>query len=446
MKDKIVVYIEVVIFLILTPVTAAVNLSLVVFLSRYHRAHDDIVSMVMLSLAVIDTGFGAIIPTSVAIIDVVRLASPHVVLPQALAMCQGSLYIAGIHASEWHLAAMSALKCYNIVRPLQTAEGIWSSTRPRNALIVILWTSGWAPVLAANAAGLRWAFFDPAIGLAVMSPDSETAITGLRYYHTILLATTSTAIVAANIKIITVVRIHHIAIAITNSPAASSPVASSSPVFVSSVSVIKTARDADDHRGGQHLSSPASAVIGAPARSKQRFRKSPFSWSTTVRSARSLFVLCIAYYVICLPLFVNSWVDTTTLPVWYRVGSRTLFFCGPLLNSLLYITLYTTSTRRDYIRTMLPHVVVEGCIRLGTNAASDCSPAKKSRRWRQERHNRRRRRIGLVRVRSVNRCSGAVTDARAGRETSRNVSSRHRQRINDIGWRRLALTSVWVPV
>ena len=66
-----------------------------------------------------------------------------------------------------------------------------------------------------------------------------------------------------------------------------------------------------------------------------------------IRSARSLFVICVVFYVTYIPM--NLLFLVAGLPSWYYIGSRWLLLSSPMVNSLLYIFLYR-STQRDFRR------------------------------------------------------------------------------------------------
>ena len=70
-------------------------------------------------------------------------------------------------------------------------------------------------------------------------------------------------------------------------------------------------------------------------------------WTARIRSARSLFVICIAYYVTDIQINLSNFVSV--LPSCYLVGSRWILFSSSLVNGLLYILVYK-STRRDFRR------------------------------------------------------------------------------------------------
>ena len=71
------------------------------------------------------------------------------------------------------------------------------------------------------------------------------------------------------------------------------------------------------------------------------------SWRASVKSARSLFVICIAFYVTYLPCSVIN--VGFYLPPWYTVGARWIMLSSSLVNSTLYIMLYR-STRKNFRR------------------------------------------------------------------------------------------------
>lgn len=72
-------------------------------------------------------------------------------------------------------------------------------------------------------------------------------------------------------------------------------------------------------------------------------------WAASIRSARSLFFIGLAFYVSYIPTIVINQVDSGAVPIWFIFAIRTLEYVSPITNSLLYILLYR-STRRYIAR------------------------------------------------------------------------------------------------
>ena len=152
---------------------------LVIYLVRSRNAGQDIVAMVMLSLAVSDFGVGAIVPCSTAVFSFLADGAT-VSIPGTVVATQGSISHACATCSIWHLALMSAFKCYIIVRPL--THGAFLTDRRRNAAIAAVWAANIFYIVVANLAGVRWALH-PLVHYAVPTVNPK-ASTGLRYFET----------------------------------------------------------------------------------------------------------------------------------------------------------------------------------------------------------------------------------------------------------------------
>ena len=292
-------YFEGILYLLLVVGSLLVNIPLIVFLWQNLSSREDVVSTVMVSLTVSDLLHGTVAPglgTANAILTPQRVPYPLIVF-------QGSARHILMFSSVWHLALMSALKCYIIARPL-TYSAVLTAGR-RNALVAAIWTAVVVTIVGADLVGVRWTV-DPLTNL-VAPTGNPTMTIGFRNFESgFMIGVPSVVIFVAYAKIFFVVRHHQVTIA-------------SLAVVVST--------DA----GGR-----PSATTGGHA-----------GWSVSVRSARSLFVICIAFYVTYLPSSITN--VGLTLPVWYLVGARLLLLNGSILNSLLYILLYK-STRKNFRR------------------------------------------------------------------------------------------------
>ena len=279
-----------IVLLFLAVGAAAVHIPLVILILRSHSAREDIISMVMLSLSISDL-LSSLTLTTLSIVSLIQPA----VIPYPLAFVIGNLAQLLINVSIWHLAAMSALKCYIIVRPLTYAAVL--TDRLRYVVVAGIWAATVVAVTAANAAGVRWAL-DPIIHIA-QPVGNQTAF---RYYQNFAYdGVSAVIIVVANAKILLVVRQHHLAIGALNAAAAAT----------------------GSTGNGNHA-----------------------SWMSSVRSARSLFLMCVAYYatyVLGTPLFHAGFVP----PVWYYAGVVWLVASAPVVNGLLFVFLYK-STRSDF--------------------------------------------------------------------------------------------------
>ena len=117
---------------ILAVCTFSVNVPLAVFLARSERYRDDVVAMVMLWLSVSDLVVGFVVPAVSSVYAGRRLSSAADV-SYPLLFVHGSLLHVCYYCSIWHLALMSALNCYVIVRPLKAADEL--TDRVRRSLV-----------------------------------------------------------------------------------------------------------------------------------------------------------------------------------------------------------------------------------------------------------------------------------------------------------------------
>ena len=286
-------YVEGALYLLLFISSLLVNIPLVMLLLRNRASRDDIVSMVMVSLSVSDIGHGTIAP---GIGTVIAWMQPKQV-PSWLVLVQGSARHIFMFNSVWHLALMSALKCYIIIRPLTFGSVL--TERLRNVLIGALWTVIVAVIIGADLVGVRWTV-DPLSNLAQPNGNPKMTTSFRNFESGLLMGVPSLVIFVAYVKILSVVRQHHVTIA--------------------NQTIIKVDSD-------------------LPTMNNQG------TWSASIKSARSLFFICIAFYITYIPSTVNN--TGYALPDWYQIGTRWLLVNSSLANSLLYILLYK-STRKHF--------------------------------------------------------------------------------------------------
>lgn len=278
-------------YLLISVVTASANIPLAIFLARSGKAREDVVSTAMLSLTVSDLCLGTVVTAASAVFAWIQ---PTVVVNAALVV-QGSLWHACTICSICHLALMSALKCFIIVRPM-TYAGVLTD-RFRTVVIVLIWIGTFVVVLGANIAGARW-MMDRYVYLAALVPNRDVSI-GLRFLETcVIFAASSIVMIISYVKIFFVVRQHHL-------------------------------------RLGQLDAISTSAA--------QRTQNQ--GWTASIRSARSLFVVCIAFYLCYIPANVNN--IGFALPYWFLIASRWIILSSALINSLLYVVC-NRSTRREF--------------------------------------------------------------------------------------------------
>ena len=132
--------------------TMFVNVPLFVFLTWNRHARKHILSTVMLSLAICDLCLGAIV-CSMAVIWTAQIPSNNLMLSVL-----GDVAFVIRNCSLWHLAAMSAFKCYIIVKPL-TCFAV-STIRRRLLVIGALWIGCVMVIAGAHIGGLKW-MIDP---------------------------------------------------------------------------------------------------------------------------------------------------------------------------------------------------------------------------------------------------------------------------------------------
>ena len=289
-----------VLFLISTA-SIVVNVPLINFLLRNIAAREDIVSMVMLSLV----ASGLLCTLTTFACAIVNLCQPTVV-PYLVIFFFGNFAHLAIRITMWHLAAMSAMKCYIIVRPLSYPTML--TNRVRNVVIAAIWIAEVIVLFGANLGGVRWVL-DPYL-YVTGSVGNPTANFGLRTFDIVVgFIASGLIIIVSDVKILFVVRQHH--------------------------------RNVGNVNAGIFLDNQQGSVQG---------------WLASVRSARSLFIMCVAYILAYVPITVVNRSDTV-VPLWYKVGVVWLVALTPVANSLLYIILYK-STRRDFVKMYFGRLVV----------------------------------------------------------------------------------------
>ena len=277
--------------------TFIVDVPLMIFLVSNSKQDGDVVTTVMISLTVSDL----VASTSVNSLTAVSAWIKPVEIPYPLLLLQGSLWHVCTYVSIWNLAIMSTLKCYIIVRPLTYSTVLTS--RRRDILIAAVWIVVLITIVGANISGVGWVS-DPTMSVSVVRGQDGRR---LRYFELVaMVIVPGCTALACYTKILFIVRQQHIGIlnSITNQ---------------------------------------------APAGNSGSIQ----SLMTSVRSARSLFVICFAYYICYIPAQFNG--IGIALPIWYVVGSRWLLFSSSFVNGLLYILLYR-STRRKFLRQFCPFV------------------------------------------------------------------------------------------
>ena len=130
--------------------STAVNVPLVFFLLRDPKSRKDDVSTVMRSLAVSDFGVSTILP----IFNTVLVLIPPSDIPDGLITFVRSIQHIVIFNSVCHLAAMLAIKCYIIVRPLTYSTVL--TARFKCVLLAAIWTGNCVMIVGADLFGVRW--------------------------------------------------------------------------------------------------------------------------------------------------------------------------------------------------------------------------------------------------------------------------------------------------
>ena len=270
-------------------VTTSINVPLMIYLSRSGVVGEDVVAKAMRSLAVSDLVLGSV---TTVIGAGFAWKNQQTSIPAALLTFQGSLWQACLITTIYHLALMSALKCYIIVRPL-TYHAVLT-TRFLNIVVAAIWSGAGVMMAGAYLAGVRW-IMDTYIFMAV--PFANLAAgRGLRLLQLVFFVIPSVVMVVAYARILIIVRRHHIAIG---------------AVFASSST-------ADQNAGY-------------------------WGWRASIRSARSLFIISVAYYLNYVPIEFNGL--GLALPVWVLFLTRWMLLFSAPVNGLLYILLYKSAGR-----------------------------------------------------------------------------------------------------
>ena len=288
-------YIIEAVYALLAVVSATLNILLATVLAR--ADDDDHIAKVMLSLTMSDLGAGTFVPFLSAVFAWVESAE----VPYWLVVLVGSIFHMCVCSSIWHLTLTSVLKCYVIARPLSHAAVL--TARLRNRILAAIWLNSCALVIIADLAGVRWRITVP--GIVEVSPINLKAALGVRYFETgFIFLLTSVIISSSYIKILFVVRQHHATI-------------------------------------GQ-------LTTAAPVASGNN------GWAASIKSAKSLFIICVAYYLTYVPgVLVNI---GFAVPDWYRGLARVIMFSSASINSLLYIIL-NSSIRKTFMQ-----MFCDGCL------------------------------------------------------------------------------------
>ena len=282
------------VLMFLSVCSTLVNVPLLTFLLIGRKeSDDDVIPMIMFSLAISDLLAGSLLNGLTAIFAWIR----PVVIPNVLLTIQGSIWHGCTFVSIWHLALMSSVKCYVICRPMTYVFVV--TDKLRNVMVAAIWLANAVMLIGAYLGGVRW-IIDPRMSIGIAQGNPTTG-RGLRYFETyVMMVVPSAMIIVVYSCILWVVRKHHITIGVLN-----------------------------------------------PGTAEQNPSGHIQSWTTSVRSARSLFILCLAYYICYIPSQMTNlgfaW------PTWYEVGSRWVLYSSSVVNGLLYILL-NKSTRRRFAK------------------------------------------------------------------------------------------------
>ena len=297
-------YVNGAVSLLLSVGTAVVNIPLVIFLASTCKNDDDVIPVVMFSMTISDLFVG----TFANIITAILAWAKPIVVPNALLVVQGSVFHACTFISIWHLALMSTFKCYIISRPLTHSAVL--TNRLRNVVVVAIWIINFVIVVVDNVFGVRW-LLDPTMSSSVPT-GNPAAAKGMRYFESgVMFVVPSVAILTAYLKILFIVRKHH--------------------RTIGQVTTDGLSLD----------TSPVAHVQG---------------WSASIRSARSIFFICFAFYICYIPVQFNN--VGFLIPAWYQIGSKWLLYISYPMNGLLYILLYK-STRQKFWRKLFRRATVQ---------------------------------------------------------------------------------------
>lgn len=247
---------------------------------RSPKLMEDLTSMAMLSLCASDLGNGLFVSGFSAVLMWTGLAD----FPSSVLVVQYAALILFAAVSAWNLALVSIFKCAVIVRPLN----YWTvlTARTQAAFVGGVWTLGVALAVLPFMTGGRAEFSREMA--AVIFLDTFTPFFGLFVGFII----PSAVILVANFKIFLVVRRHKRSIV----DVACLPQGPQGPF-------------PDGH-------------VNYFARS--------------VKSAKNIFVICIAYWVVYAPSVSSLAVSSS----WYMFVTNWIYLCNPIINSLLYIGLH----------------------------------------------------------------------------------------------------------
>ena len=203
-------------------------------------------------------------------------------------------------------------------RPTLTYSTVLTD-RFRNLTVGAVWMGNIIMTVGTNLGGVRWVV-DPVFHIAASIGNS--ARQGLRFFEAIVsFGLASLVILVSYVKILLVVRQHHIAI------------------------------------GTLQTQSTGAVDVGG-------HRVGPDSWKASILLVRSLFIIVAAYYICYLPANAN-FQQGLVRPIWYMAGSIWLLSFSGVANGLLYIIFYK-STRRDFVQTFC----AESCLLVGGNATT----------------------------------------------------------------------------
>ena len=295
-------------------VSTAINLPLLIFLQRNEKAREDIVSMLMRSMTVLELVGG----TLVAGFNALFIVVPSADVPPGLVTFAGSIQHIATDCFIVHLAAMSACKCYVITRPLTYFTVL--TNRVINVLVAAIWIFNCVMIIGADLAGVQWVL-DPTFHTSapVGNPKPGRA---LRIFEVGVVHLVSMLIILVSFaRMLIVVRQHHRAID------------------------IQTATSTAEGQQSVH-----------------------HGWTASIRSAKSLFIIVLALNVAYLPATANFQPDLV-LPIWYMTMSTWLVTTSFVLNGILYILLYK-STRRDFGRMFFGRCMVSKVSPEATNEAN----------------------------------------------------------------------------
>ena len=287
------------VYLLISVATAAVNIPLMIFLVRNERSREDIVSMVMLSQIFSDLGHGTVVTFF--------RSFPWPFLSNGIVTFTSCAVKLCFDVAAWHIATMAALKCYIIVKPMTYSTVL--TPRLRNVIIFTIWAIPITLMSGNLAGGLRF-MKDDTKGDYFSAPTGNLkAFLSLHYSELITELPPIVIVLFSYTKILLVVRKHQLTVG----------------------NVVATG-------------------IAAPSTDPPLHHHHQGGWAASVKSAKSLLLITVAYYVGFIPSVLIVQIPGVSVPLWYIFFSSTLLFLTPLTNASFYILFYGKTTRRDFHR------------------------------------------------------------------------------------------------